>query len=87
MNGQASSTAHSTLQYMISRALLQGKTGKTVLEIPMTDLMTKYEGPSLEPGAQDLVLRVTINTEWSDGPAEGLLEIETDMLEDDEGEM
>lgn len=82
MNGQDASAAHSVLQYMISRALLQGKIGKTVVEIPMIDMTNKYEGPQVEMEALDLVLKVTINTEWSDGDPEGGLE--TDVLDDDE---
>ena len=87
MNGQDTSAIHSALQYMISRALLQGKIGKTVLELPIIDMINRYEGPQLETDALDLVLRITINTEWAEGDPDGALT--TDILDEEteEGDM
>lgn len=78
MNGQDTSAAHSALEYIISKAMLEGKTGKTTLQIPMTDLFNQYEGPKFVSEAASLVLKLEINTSWSEGDPEGDFDIETE---------
>jgi hypothetical protein len=100
MNGQDTSAAHSALQYIISKAMLEGKTGKTTLEIPMTDMYNEFEGPRFTNEATALVLKLEIVTSWNMGSPEGDLDIDDegdigldefitgseDELEDDESE-
>ena len=76
MNGQITSGAHSALEYIISKALLEGKVGRTTLEIPMTDIFTEYEGPKFSPESAALVLKLVIDSSWSTGNAEGSLDID-----------
>jgi hypothetical protein len=71
VKGQDTSAAHSALQYIISKALLEGKIGQTILEIPMIDLFTEFEGPKFVPESAALVLRLEINTSWTSGSPDG----------------
>ena len=86
MNGQITSSAHSALQYIISKAMLEGKIGTTTIEIPMTDLYTAHEGPAFNPEASGLVLRLKITTTWEQGDEDGDFSVDTEGdigLEDD----
>lgn len=67
--GTTPSQVHGTLEYVVSRALLEGKTGDTTVYVAMVDFETPHEEPLFGRGrarenADDLVLKVTISTEW-----------------------
>lgn len=80
MNNQASSSAHAVLSYMISNAMLRGKTGKTKIIIPLTDILQPAgEGPVMASDAEDVVLEVFIETNWS---AAQNTELDVEMDED-----
>lgn len=78
MNGQDTSAAHSALQYIISKAMLEGKTGKTTLQIPMTDLFSTYEGPRFVAESASLVLKLEIVSSWEQGSAEGDMDVDVE---------
>ena len=64
MKYQEGSTAHGVLEYLISRAMLQGKTGTSTVTVRMTDYEDLLEGPQFTEDAEDLVLKITMTTEW-----------------------
>ena len=65
MNGQDNSNVHAALQYLISKAIMQGKLGKSTMYIPLTDFMQSFEGLQFEPEASDLILKINMSTEWA----------------------
>lgn len=79
--GRASSAAHSVLQYVITRALLEGKTCSTRVKVPMTDIVDEYEDIQVAPEGEDVVLVVDIATSWDTGVED--LEVEMEEEEDD----
>lgn len=81
MNGQHTNTAHGVLSYLISRAVLEGKIGESVLKIPLTDFMNEFEGVKFTDDAVDIVLEVRIQTSWDSGSE---VELETNLEEGDE---
>lgn len=83
MNGQHTNTAHGVLSYLISRAVLEGKTGESILKIPLTDFMNEFEGVQFTDDAVDIVLEVKITTSWNDGH-EADLETKLDDPEEDD---
>lgn len=76
MSGKFASDAHTVLQYLISKAMLEGRLGQSVAIIPMTDMVSPYEGPIVPPDILDLVLKINISTEWIS--SEDALEIYAD---------
>jgi len=78
VNGQISSSVHSALEYIISKAMLEGKVGETTLEIPMTDMISAYEGPRFKAESASLVLKLQIKTSWSEGSPDGDLEVDVE---------
>lgn len=56
--------AHSVLHYAVTKALMEGITGKTKVCIPLKDVEDPYEDVGIAEDGQDLVLQVTIITEW-----------------------
>jgi hypothetical protein len=78
--GKASSAAHSVLQYVITKALLEGKTYSTNVKIPITDIVDEYEEIDIAPDAKDLVLVVNISSEWSSGNSD----VQVELLEDED---
>lgn len=82
MHGQYTSNAHAILDYLISQAVLSGKTGETKLSIPMTDFMSEHEGVKFTDDASDVVLTVTITTNWDAN--DDVEELITNMVEEDE---
>lgn len=63
---KSSSDAHALLQIMISRAILEGRIGDASINIPFIEIADPYEGVKVTEDAMDLVLKVTIITEWED---------------------
>ncbi len=81
MAGEHSSTAHSVLDYLISRAVLEGKVGESTLQVPLSDFVTEFEGPKFSDDVDGLVLRVKIITSWDTSElAEPVIE---DFIEED----
>jgi len=76
-----SAMAHNVLHYVMSKAMLEGKTGTTSVNIPLLELQKEYEEMNLSDGDRELVLRVTIKTEWDEGD-----ELSVDSEEDTEYE-
>lgn len=77
--------AHSVLELLISRAILEGRLGRSVLTIPMRDFDDHFEGVTSVEEAQNTILRIKIDLEWDveDEPEENL---ETEFEEGDESE-
>jgi hypothetical protein len=87
--GKHTSDAHTVLEYLITRALLQGKLGTSSVQIPMTDMFNKYEGLDFSEESAALVLNVSITTTWdeSSGDLDFLEEnVEMDEERDDDGQ-
>jgi len=82
---EASSSAHAVLNYMISRAQLQGKTGTSIVSIPMSDMESVFsEGPKLSDDGRDVVLNVTIITKWAASKENGTT-VEVDEDDNEHG--
>lgn len=79
--GQAASNAHAVLDYLMSKALLQGETMRTRLQIPLVDLQDEFEGIELSDELLETVLEISITTKFDAGTEE-LLESESDEEED-----
>jgi hypothetical protein len=78
-----SASPHSVLNYLITRAVLQGKTGTSELSIPLHDLVDPAEGIEItEIG--DLCLKITISTDWDSGDEQMLSLIENEEGDEDE---
>lgn len=78
---------HSALEYIISRAILEGKIGESVISIPLTNFETPHESFKFTDDAQDLALKLTIQTDWiSAEEAEELIETNLDEEEQEDGE-
>jgi hypothetical protein len=75
--------AHSVLHYAVTKALMEGITGKTKVNIPLNDVEDKYEDVGIAPDGQDLILTVTIITEWDAGES---LNVEFEETGDNYGE-
>ena len=80
---KASSMAHSVLHYAVTKALMEGVTGKTKVYIPLNDVEDKYEDVGIAEDGQDLVLGVTIITDWDAGQD---LDVEFEETGDNYGE-
>jgi hypothetical protein len=78
--GNSAAAVHAVLEYAITKAVLQGKTGDTIVTLPVKDLVAPEEGVDL-PDAEGLALQVTITTEWTSD--EEALEI----VDDEEGDI
>lgn len=63
---KSSSDAHALLQILISRAILEGRIGEATINIPFIEVADPYEGIKVTEDALDIVLKVTISTEWGD---------------------
>ena len=63
---KSSADAHSLLQYLISRAILEGKVGEASINIPFVEIAHPYEGIKITEDALDLVVKVRISTEWTE---------------------
>jgi hypothetical protein len=85
MSGEQSSTAHGVLDYLISRAVLEGKTGASTLSIPLSDFVQEFEGPKFSDDVDGLVLQVKIITSWDTSELDETI-IETIEDEDPEDE-
>ena len=64
MGPSAAATAHSVLHHIMSRAVLEGKTGVMVMYIPLLELEEALEGLVFAEDASDLVLKISIQTSW-----------------------
>lgn len=85
--GTTPSQVHGTLEYVVSRALLEGKTGDTTVYVAMVDFETPGEEQMFTEDAEDLVLKITISTDWvsRDEVAE-IIETTLDDEEPEDGE-
>lgn len=80
-----SSVPHSVLNYIITRAMIQGKTGATEIMLPLDQMIQETEGAKYYPDASDLVLKVTITTEWVAGnQADVVVEMDDESEEGEE---
>lgn len=79
--GQDTNTVHSALEYVISRAFLEGKVGSIALTLPMSDIMDQHEGPKFQNEALGNVLKISITTEWVEG---GEDDFEASSFDDEE---
>lgn len=83
MKYKSNSDIHSLLHYIVSRAALEGKTGWTELSVPLVDLLDPKEGIQSTDEANELVLKVRIETSWTD-LTDIEHEFEAQFIEDDE---
>jgi hypothetical protein len=80
-----SNSAHSVLQYMITRAVLENKVGETIIKIPLRELIEDHGGRSKISDPAGIVLEINVSTSWNEGNDDDL-EI-TMEDEDDYGEI
>lgn len=83
MKGKAEADAHVVLNYIISKAVLEGKIGHSTIVIPLQDLIDEDEGMSLDSSIQDYALKIRIETSWDSAPLEEH-EFESQFSEDEE---
>lgn len=81
MKLKSSHDAHSALEYVLSVASLEGKIGHTTLHIPLIELLDGAEGLGATDEAQDLVLKIRIETSWEEAPLEEH-EFEANFIDD-----
>lgn len=73
-----SSTIHSVLHFIISRAVMEGKLSKSSLRIPLTDLRQEFEDGKINLGeghfdnTDGVVLVVKLSTDWDSGTEDDL---------------
>ena len=78
-----SSSAHSVMQYMISRAVLENKVGETVIKIPLVELAADHNDKCKVDDPSGIVLAITINTAWDEGSDEDLeISMDDEELQD-----
>lgn len=77
-----SSTAHSVLEYIISRVMMEGKTGETSVRLPIDEMIEEYGGKVEIPNAYGIILELTIKAELKHGTND--LEVTMDDYEDDD---
>jgi membrane carboxypeptidase/penicillin-binding protein PbpC len=70
MKGKAESDAHVVLNFIISKAVLEGKIGHSTLTIPLAELVDPDEGFDLDEKIQDYALKIRIETSWDSAPLE-----------------
>lgn len=70
MKGKAEADIHVVLNYIISKAVLEGKIGHSTIVVPLAELIDEDEGYSLDPSIQDYALKVRIETSWDSAPLE-----------------
>lgn len=83
MKGKAEADAHVVLNYIISKAVLEGKIGHSTIVIPLQELIDEDEGFSLDPSIQDYALKIKIETSWDAAPLEQH-EFESEFSEEEE---
>lgn len=81
MRHKANNDAHMLLQYLISKAVFEGRTGSATINIPLLDFVDPYDGVEFTNDALDLVLKVKITTSYDSVDAVQEL-IESDMDDD-----
>jgi hypothetical protein len=80
-------TLHAAIEYIITKAVLEGKTGDTIIHVPLTDFAQSEEGPKFTEDAAELVLRIDLTTSWENtDDVEDLIVTNLDEEEDEEGE-
>lgn len=82
MSGSTAHAAHSVLEYMISRATLEGKIGTTSITLLLEDLLSDVEGPRVSEEGEGIGLKVTVSTEWTEAATEE--ELVTDLEDTEE---
>lgn len=60
---KACADAHALLNYLISRASLEGNVGTVSIHIPLMEI-TDSEGPAFTDDAINTVLKITVTTAW-----------------------
>lgn len=82
---KASLNAHAALDLLISRAILEGKTGTLRMSVPLTDYAEHYEGPKFDEDAKNIAVEIELTTRWTE-PSEFEYEADADLLEGIESE-
>ena len=82
---KASLNAHAALDLLISRAILEGKTGTLRMSVPLTDYEDHYEGPKFDDDASNIAIEVELTTRWTE-PSEFEYEADADLIEGIESE-
>lgn len=77
---QSASNVYAVLDYIISKALLEGHVGSTWVSIPLEDLVNIGENVKFAEAGEGLVLKVEIKTSWDIGTEE----LESDFIKDEE---
>lgn len=62
VNGQEA--IHAVLDYVVSKALLQGKVGQSQVYVQLTDLIKYGDIPNELKSNPNFVLKVLVKTEW-----------------------
>ena len=70
VKGRAEADIHVVLNYIVSKAVLEGKVGHSTITVPLTELIAGYEGYELDEKIQDYALTVRIETMWDEAPLE-----------------
>lgn len=79
---RSASNVHAVLDYVVSKALLEGRIGRSTVSVPLVDLVNEGEGHRLSADGDDLVLKVEIKTSWDIGTEE----LETEFEEEPDRE-
>jgi hypothetical protein len=78
---------HSLLHYALTRAALEGKVGSSVIHVALPEL-TDAEGPVFTEDADEVMLKVTITTEWVDADDVGdIFESNLESDPEDQGDL
>lgn len=76
----SASDIFAVLDYLISKALLEGRIGKTAVSVPLVDLINEGEGVKFAEAGDGLILKVEMKTSWDTGTEK----LESDFIEDDD---
>jgi hypothetical protein len=82
---KTSASIHAVLNYIITRAVMNGKVGITEVKLPLIELSDSEANFKFDKSVADLALKVTIKTEWVEGN-ETLITIEDEDDENGEDE-
>lgn len=77
------SVIHSTVEYLVSRAILEGKIGSSSICIPLADFQTPHEELEFSEDAHEIILKLNISTEWTS--ADEIDELLETNLNEEEG--
>lgn len=82
---RASLNAHSALDLLISRAILEGRVGTLKIRVPLDDYAEPHEGPKFTDDASGIAIEIEINTRWAETSDEEI-EADEELLEGIEDE-